>query len=77
MQVSAISMHVNNNGYYSGIPSYYNRCDAIGDTSFNSLASSFVQNRYTSSDEKLYNDINNWKMFCHSQIVGKKLDVIA
>ena len=67
MLVSAISVN-RNNGYNisSNMPFYNNRSnETIGDTSFNSLTP------YSN------NNINEWKNFCHKQILGKKLNTIA
>ena len=46
------------------------------DTVFNSLPNS---SKKTTSIEKkrLYDSINEWKDFCHKQILNGKLDVIA
>lgn len=78
MLVSAISMY-NNQGYNvsSNVPSYNSRSnETIGDTAFNSL----TPNKKSVSAEKLpqvYDNINEWKNFCHSQILGKKLNTVA
>lgn len=78
MLVSAISM--NKNQAYnvsSNMPFYNSRSnETIGDTSFNSL----TPNKKSVPAEKLpqvYDNINEWKNFCHSQILGKKLNTIA
>ena len=78
MLVSAISM--NKNQAYnvsSNMPFYNSRSnETIGDTSFNSLP----PNKKSVPAEKLpqvYDNINEWKNFCHSQILGKKLNTIA
>jgi len=61
------------------MPSYNSRTtETIGDTSFNSLTP--YTNKKTVSSEKLpqlFDNINEWQNFCHSQILGKKLNVIA
>lgn len=80
MLVSAISVN-HHNGYNmsANMPFYNNRSnETIGDTSFNSLTPYI--NKKTVSSEKLpqvYNNINAWQSFCHSQILGGKLNVIA
>ena len=50
--------------------------ETIGETAFNSLASNSKKN---SGIEKLglYDSINEWKEFCHKQILNGNLDVIA
>ena len=80
MLVSAISVN-RNNGYYmsSNMPFYNNRSnETIGDTSFNSLTP--YSNKKTVTAEKLpqvYDNINEWRNFCHNQILGKKLNTIV
>ena len=80
MLVSAISVN-RNNGYNisSNMPFYNSRSnETIGDTSFNSLTP--YSNKKSVPAEKLpqvYNNINEWKNFCHNQILGKKLNTIA
>ena len=78
MQVSAISVQ-NNNGYTLPINLMNNRLtEQIGDTSFNSLTS-FSNLKSMSADNKsmVFDSINQWKNFCHRQILGEKLDIIA
>ncbi len=80
MLVSAISVK-NTNGYNmsNNMPFYNSRSnETIGDTAFNSLTP------YTSKKavpaEKLpvvFDNINEWQNFCHKQILGGKLNVIA
>ena len=53
-----------------------NNYDCVADTSFNSIQSTPKK----SQDKKLneiYDSINEWKNFCHEQILGGKLDIIA
>lgn len=82
MLVSAISVN-RNNGYNisSNMPFYNNRSnETIGDTSFNSLTPYSNNNKKLVSADKLpqvYDNINEWKNFCHKQILGKKLNTIA
>ena len=50
--------------------------DNTADKSFNSLQPS----NKTTPDKKLYDiyeSINEWKTFCHEQILNGKLDIIA
>ena len=80
MLVSAFS--VNNNGSYhmsSNMPFYNSKSnEQIGDTSFNSLTP-YASKKTVSSDKlpQLFDNINEWKNFCHQQILGKKLNTIA
>ncbi len=80
MLVSAISVN-NHNGYHmsANMPFYNSRSsETIGDTSFNSLTP--YTNKKSVSTEKLpqvYDNINEWQTFCHNQILGGKLNVIA
>lgn len=46
------------------------------DTTFNSLAP-YKKINSTSEMSKVFDSINEWKGFCHKQIVGEKLNVIA
>ena len=46
------------------------------DTTFNSL-SPYKKTNSNSDMTKVFDSINEWKGFCHKQIVGGKLDVIA
>ncbi len=78
MLVSAISVN-NNNGYNlsTNVP-FYNSRENIGDTSFNSLTPYTVKK--TAPTDKLpqvFDNINEWQNFCHKQILGGKLNVIA
>lgn len=80
MLVSAISEN-RNNGYYmsSNMPFYNSKSnEQIGDTSFNSLTP-YTSRKTVSSDKlpQVFDNINEWKNFCHKQILGKKLDTIA
>lgn len=80
MLVSAIS--VNRNGSYhmsSSMPFYNSKSsEQIGDTSFNSLTP-YTSKKTVSADKlpQVFNNINEWKNFCHQQILGKKLNTIA
>ncbi|MBR1776426.1 hypothetical protein IJ750_05080 [bacterium] len=79
MQVSAITL---NNGNYSTVSSMpYSSKQVnylIGDTSFNSL-NPFSSRKTAPQEEqeKTIEKINAWKHFCHKQIVGERLNVIA
>lgn len=78
MLVSAISTN-NNNGYNvsSNMPFYNSRSnETIGDTAFNSL----TPNKKVVSQDKtpqVFDNINEWQNFCHKQILGEKLNVVA
>lgn len=79
MQVSAISAQ-ESYGYIlsRSMPTFDNQKDLINDTSFNSLTP--YNNKKTALEEDLplvYDCINEWKNFCHKQILGGKLDIIA
>lgn len=80
MLVSAISVK-NHNGYNmsSNMPFYNSRSnETIGDTAFNSLTP--YTNKKAVPAEKLpqiFDNINEWKNFCHKQILGGKLNTIA
>lgn len=79
MLISAISQ-TRNNGYMSSNMPFYNARsnETIGDTAFNSLTP--YATRKAVSSEKLpqvYDNINEWQDFCHKQILGGKLNVIA
>lgn len=80
MQVSAIS--VNHGIGYSvngNMPFYNSRSnETIGDTAFNSLAS-FSSKKAVPAENlpQVLDSINEWKNFCHKQILGEKLNVIA
>lgn len=76
MQVSAISANTFHLGYNAINPVV--KCAEVSrETSFNSLTS--VQRPVPQEEEmtKLYNSINKWKYFCHEQILGGKLNIIA
>lgn len=80
MLVSAISMNTNN-GYKvsSNMPFYNSRSnETIGDTAFNSLTP-YASKKNVSSDKlpQVFDNINEWQNFCHNQILGGKLNVIA
>lgn len=80
MLVSAISVNRNNGYNLSGNMPFYNSKtnEQIGDTSFNSLTP-YTSKKAVSADKlpQVYNNINEWKNFCHSRILGKKLNIIA
>ena len=52
--------------------------DLISDTAFNSLTP-FSTKKYAPQDDlpQVYDNINEWKNFCHKQILSGKLDIIA
>ena len=82
MQVSAISVQ-NNNGFMmsNSIGLYNNRFNEqqVADTSFNSL-NPYINSKKNSSVENgpmVFDSINQWKNFCHRQILGEKLNIIA
>lgn len=50
--------------------------DNIADTTFNSLTSPNKSNNDKDLAE-IYEAINRWKLFCHSQIEAGNLDIIA
>ena len=80
MQVSAINVQTNN-GYAmsNSIGVHSNRFnDQIGDTSFNSLTP-YASKRAVSADKLpiVFDSINQWKNFCHRQVLGEKLNIIA
>ena len=80
MLVSAISLN-DNNGYNvsSNMPFYNRRSnETIGDTAFNSLTP-YTSKKVASSDKlpQVFDNINEWQNFCHNQILGGKLNVIA
>ena len=79
MLVSAISVNQKNGYNISSNMPFNNRAnEQIGDTSFNSLTP-YVSKKTVFADKlpQVYNNINEWKNFCHNQILGKKLNTIA
>ena len=59
-------------------PYYVRKISEIDDTSFNSLTP--LSNKKKVAEDKLpqlYDNINEWQNFCHKQILGQKLNVIA
>jgi len=78
MQVSAVNLKENNVYHMSNNVNVNHRNDAVGDTSFNSLAP-YNTKRVTPAEKlpMVFDSINQWKDFCHQRIVGSKLDVIA
>lgn len=48
--------------------------DCYVDTAFNSLTS---KKAISEKQNKIFDSINEWKYFCHSQIEKGKLDIIA
>lgn len=79
MLVSAISANRNQNvGLISSSYSFVNsRGSDNGDSTFNSLTSYAKRSALDSKIPQLYDSINEWKYFCHKQIVNGNLDVIA
>lgn len=79
MLVSAITMH-NYNGYNATNEKTARAKDVIGDTSFNSLTP-YVTKKSASQERmqqlQMFDNINEWQKFCHKQILGGKLDIIA
>ena len=52
------------------------RNDNSADTSFNSLQP-ISKNKQDKRLCEIYDSINEWKQFCHEQILGGKLNIIA
>ena len=79
MQVSAISLYDGLYNMSNSMPSYSSRVNyLIGDTSFNSLNPFIAKKAVPQEDtEQVYEEINAWKHFCHKQMMGEKLNVIA
>lgn len=80
MLVSAISRNYNG-GYKmsSNMPFYNSRSnETIGDTAFNSLTP-YTNKKSVPTEElpQVFDNINEWKNFCHKQILGGNLNVIA
>ena len=79
MLVSAIS--VNRNCVYNlsnNLPFYNNKNkDTVDETVFSSLSPSC--RKAVSDDEatNIFENINSWQNFCHSQIVGEKLNTVV
>lgn len=79
MLVSAISLN-RNNGYNmsSNMPFYNTRSnETIGDTAFNSLTPYAKKSVPAEKLPQIFDNINEWKNFCHKQILGEKLNTIA
>ena len=80
MLVSAISQNYSDGYILSNSSKQYNTKskETIGDTAFNSLTP-YSTKKSVSSEEmpKVFDSINQWKNFCHKQILGEKLNVIA
>lgn len=77
MQVSAVSPQYNYGYIFSAKLSL---CDTIGDTSFNSLTpinTNIKRNIQQTDLKQVYDNIYEWKDFCHKQILSGKFDVIA
>lgn len=76
MLVSAISTN-----HYSKVWDYNikenNDSDTAGDTTFNSLTPYSRKTNTEKGKKQVFDSINEWKNFCHSQILKGKLDVIA
>ena len=54
----------------------HSSAEKSSETAFNSLPAK--TNKINASEElRLYNSINEWKDFCHMQIMNGKLDIIA
>ena len=77
MLVSAITMQ-SYNGYNMANNKPVKSKDIISDTSFNSLTpyinKKSIPQEYSS---QLFENINEWQRFCHNQILGNKLNIIA
>jgi len=74
MLVSAIMTNKVNRLPYYGLRAN----DPKDETTFNSLTPYLKQEPVPTEDEsKVFDNINEWKNYCHSQIVGSKLNVIA
>ena len=77
MIISAISANYDYR-MSSSYPYYKEKGVDIDDTSFNSLTPNSNKKRVREDNlPKLYDNINEWKEFCHKQILGQKLNVIA
>lgn len=78
MLVSAISANYNqvarpiNYGYINSRGG-----DNNADTTVNSFITSRRKDGADNNGTDVYNSINEWKDFCHKQIAGGKLDIIA
>lgn len=80
MLVSAIS--ANQNEIAGKVTSPYvsvnaRGADNAGDAVFNSLTSNAKRTSQDNKLPQLYDSINEWKFFCHKQIVKGNLDIIA
>lgn len=79
MLVSAVTMQ-NSDGYYmsNAKQNVNSKKHIIKDTSFNSL-SPFVSRKILTQDKmpEMFDNINEWQAFCHKQILGGKLNIIA
>lgn len=51
--------------------------DNNGDAAFSSLTSYAKRSNLENEMTGLYDSINEWKSFCHKQILSGKLDIIA
>ncbi len=79
MLVSAISKKGTSYNVSNKSPFYNSRSnETIGDTAFNSLTP-YSTRKAVSQEElpQVFDNINEWKNFCHKQILGGKLNVIA
>lgn len=74
MLVSAISVDSKIYTNYKSLPNP--STDQSSDTTSNSLTS-FKKAEPQEKLSQIFNDINEWKEFCHKQVLGNKLDVIA
>ncbi len=80
MLVSAISRNQNSGYKMSNNTPFYNSRsnETIGDTAFNSLTP-YTSKKSVSADKlpQIFDNINEWQNFCHKQILGGNLNVIA
>lgn len=72
MLVSAVSANSIQTVFTTGIKTQE---DAIKKTAFNLLQD--APENSTEDKTSLYDSINEWKNFCHKQILEGKLDIIA
>jgi hypothetical protein len=77
MLVSAIT--TNNNGYRmsNSLPFSKIKDNDFADTTFNSLTPYGRKSVENNDAQFVYDSINQWKNFCHKQILGEKLNIIA
>jgi len=80
MLVSAISANHNRTmGLKSAPYAFVNARgnDNTGDAAFNSLTSYAKRTDLDNKIPRLYDSINEWKNFCHHQIINGNLDIIV